>query len=89
MERINTNYGVEDPATVSSLNSSGSSLTEHIFANALSNLEDSSCSDDDVQFKDEDIYQNENTSRISAGNNSFLGFNLKEIMKEHSFSNMN
>lgn len=56
MERINTNSGAEDPATVSSLNSSGSSLTEHIFANALSNLEGSSCSDDDVQFKDEDIY---------------------------------
>lgn len=48
MEKINTNNGEADPATVSSLNSSGSSLTEHIFANALSNLEDSSCSDDDV-----------------------------------------
>lgn len=67
MERINNNNG--SPATVSLLDSSGSSLTEHIFANALSNLENSSCSDeDDVRFKDEDDYHHngaDNTSRIS------------------------
>ena len=88
MDKINqgTNF---NNATVSSLDSSGSSLTEQIFANALSNLENSSCSeDDDVQFK-EDEYEN-NYQNVS-GNNSFLGqcFNLKEIMKEHSVSSNN